>query len=372
MAVGHTLWELTPLELQKTLDLVQEEEKRDFDGDLFNVLMVMLKEQRGEEDFAKILNHMEEFFQHTLAKGRFNLTSKLLNQIHYLYLAYKGEQEWAIPYLEDFFIMISSNQVLSSLDQFWPHLDPKDTEQLENLQQTLLLLSPQAISTLVPMACGVSSPFIQKQLMEIVAGLIQKDIGPLVGLLNHPEETIVQKTTLILGEMQGEETTEALIRLLKSPTDSIRLEAAKALVKKTPLRVQALFPLTQDSCRQIRQLVLQHLGKKRDETTENMIRANIENGTHHGKDRQLLLDLYGALGGCGSSRSVPFLKKKLHHRALLSGFGSSIHQKGAALALLKLGTDHSREILFKAAQSPYPSIRNACKKSEANFFNSKG
>ena len=52
MVAEFGMFELTPEEIQQTVLMVHDEENRNFDGDIFDVLLVILKEQRKEDDFA--------------------------------------------------------------------------------------------------------------------------------------------------------------------------------------------------------------------------------------------------------------------------------------------------------------------------------
>jgi hypothetical protein len=74
-----------------------------------------------------------------------------------------------------------------------------------------------------------------------------------------------------------------------------------------------------------------------------------------------VLPCYRALGGCGSIKSMPFLKNILLGQKLNTyfGFGKLVHRQGAAEALYALNNDEARAILEEASQSGNTVIQQA-------------
>ncbi|HEA66334.1 MAG TPA: HEAT repeat domain-containing protein [Desulfobacterales bacterium] len=357
--LDKSVWKLTAEEIKETLNFVHEEEHRNFDADLFDVLLVFMKMQEEKEDFAVVLDFIRESLQNTIAKGDFQSASKLLNSMREIYRSYKTERFWALPLLEDFFVMISSPQVLSTLSEAWLKIEEKDPDIIKEMRQMLLLLSPQAILTLGPMLLEVPSSTIHKSLMEVIGSLATRDLRPLIRLLDHPKKNLVQKAIYILGFMKDESVDRSLLKMVHDPSEQIREETLKALVRRKSAGIRELFPLIEDSSDNIRRCFLEYLGHKRSEEAENLLVDYLGKQRVNRKVFPQLLDTYRTLGRCGSRRSIPFLKDRLLNKAWIPGLGKSMHQQGAALALLELENKEAREILNLASKSRFPGVRNA-------------
>ena len=357
--LDKSVWKLTAEEIKTTLNSVHEEEHRNFDADLFDVLLVFMKMQEEKEDFAVVLDFIRESLQNTIAKGDFQAASKLLNSMREIYRSYKIERFWAFPLLEDFFIMISSPQVLSALSEVWQKIDAKGPDIIKEMRQMLLLLSPQAILTLVLMLLEAPSSTIHKYLMEVIGSLATRDLRPLIRLLDHPKRDMVQKAIYILGFIKDEAVDRSLLKMIKNSSEQIREEALQALVRRKSNDIKELFPLIEDSSDNIRRRFLKYLGRKRSGEAENLLVDYLEKQRVNRKALAQLLDTYRTLGKCGSRRSIPFLKDRLLNKAWIPGLGKSMHQQGAALALLELEDQEAREILNRASRSPFPGVRNA-------------
>ena len=81
------------------------------------------------------------------------------------------------------------------------------------------------------------------------------------------------------------------------------------------------------------------------------------------KERQHVVACYRALGCCGSSLSVPFLRQQLLGRPLSFGVRRTLKRQCAALALGLLDQDGARSALAKAAKSICLPIRRAARRA---------
>jgi hypothetical protein len=72
---------------------------------------------------------------------------------------------------------------------------------------------------------------------------------------------------------------------------------------------------------------------------------------------------FATLGQCGSSRSIPFLRKTLLGRGFLSVFRKSPLQEGAAVALARMRTKEAQQVLEQAGKSLSPYVRRLARKA---------
>jgi hypothetical protein len=360
-----TLWKLTAEEMRGLREMIHEEEKREPLQDVLDMLLIILNDQRNEEDLTAVLDFLQDEFQYTLAQREFLFALELLTALHETRQAYKAKRPWALPLFDKFFLGISSSQVLGVLSQAWPSLDMLDVEQMKKLRQVLLLLPPESMLALGPMLLQLRSSGARREFMEIIAVQAKRDLRPLQRLLRRPEVFMVQRLVNILGHLKGKEATQLLLKMVGHPSERVRDHALRFLVarKLGPRVLEKLFPLIDDTSHSVRQIMLEYLGRRRGELAEGLLLDYMQQGQFRQKDREQVLACYRALGRCGSSRSIPLLREVLLSRAWMPGFGRSIHRQGAVISLMGLGNGEAKEILQKAARSLSPRIRRAYRKA---------
>jgi len=360
-----TLWKLTAEEMRGLREMIHEEEKRDTLQDVLDMLLIVLNDQRNEEDLTAVLDFLQDEFQYTLAQREFLFALELLTALHESRRAYKGKRPWALPLLDKFFFAIASPQVLGALSQAWPSLDMLDAEQMKLLRQALLLLPAESILALGPMLLQLRSSSARRDFMEIIAIQAKRDLRPLKRLLRRPEVFMVQRLVNILGRLKGKEPAQLLLKMAGHSSERVRDHALRFLVARNlgPKALEKLFPLIDDTSHSIRQVMFEYLGRRRSELAEGLLLGYMQQGQFRQKDREQVLACYRALGRCGSSRSVPLLREVLMSRGWMPGFGRSIQRQGAAISLMELGNEEAKEILEKASRSLSPRIRRAYRRA---------
>lgn len=361
--MDHALWKLTPEEMRNLRRMILEEQNRDSTEDMVDVLLIILNGQCEQGDFVVILEFLKEEFHAALGQGEFRFAFKLLSGLNEIRRSCKIESHWALPLLDNFFKAISRPKALGVLNQVWPTLDILDSDRMRVFRHVLVLLPPEAILALGPMLLEIHSPQIQRQLMEIIGSLATRDLRPLEQLLDRPEESLVGRLVDILGHLKGEKTTRILLKMIHHASERLRSKALKALAVRGPEILTELFPLIEDPSDRIRRLMLEYLGQRRSELAEGLLLGYLEEKRFRREDYQHTLACYRALGGCGSSRCIPFLRRMLLDRGWIPGFGRSMHRQGAVIALNTLGMVEAKQILEKASRSIFPSVRRAYRKA---------
>ncbi|GBC63396.1 hypothetical protein DENIS_4390 [Desulfonema ishimotonii] len=358
------LWRLTPTDLREIGQMVIREENWDSTADVLDLMTIILEKQRHQDDFGIILEFIAEEFQATLEQGEFDLALCLLRRLHRIRRLYGNRSAWAVPMLEHFFSLISTPPYLGVFGQ--ANLELLDDNQLRIIRTLLCLLPPEAIRTLAPMLAETPSPRIGKLLGEVIGTLACRDMAPLEEMLACPHERVVYKLTHILGHISGEKSDALLVRLLDHPAEAIRIRAIKILLTRGRQPVAKLFYLMESPHAAVRRMVLKCLEQKRNPSAERLLLKYMTGTGLQRADSAHILACFTALGKCGSSACIPFLRQMLlgqwwHHYL---GKDSPMERQGAALALMALEeTEESVEILEKAARSPFPNIRAAYRKA---------
>ncbi len=382
------LWTLTAEESEKLREMILEEEKRDTLNDLLFIIFVLLKDKAKNENLESALEFLESELLQALENGDFRFAYNLIRGLRIIQHAIKGKIIWAREDLNQFFLKVSSPEVLNVISQDLESFDELDSEEIKLLGKFFLLLEPAAIMALGPKLTQASL-YVQKQITQIISRLASRDIRPLEQLLESPDEFMVQKLISVLGKLSGERPVQILFKMLQHSSDGVRKQAVKqlkiqneeaieklfglvedpnesirgfVLETQNEEAIEKLFGLIEDPNESIRGLVLEKLGKVKSEVAENLLLDYLEKRRFTITNYQHLLDSYQALGRCGSYRSIPFLRKSLFNRCWFPDFGRSVHRRGATVALMALGTKEAKEILQKASSSFSPSVRLACQK----------
>ncbi|WP_236890221.1 HEAT repeat domain-containing protein [Desulfoluna limicola] len=320
-------------DISKTSQMIQDEEARNFDADIFEVLLVILKEQKKEDDFEIVLDIILESFQHTLERAEFSYIILFFDRLNELKESYVQTQSWAIPYIDDFVLTLSSNEAISSLHEAWKHVDLNDTKHLSELRTALTKFPPQAIHALCPMILQVPSLRLQNLLIDAIKELAKKDAHPLIKLLSHPDDSVAQNVVHLLGYVSGQGALTALKQKFNTSSGSLRLETVKSLGKRKPLLTEFFFPLVDDPQGPLRDYAIKRIGQEKNPLSEEFLIDCIRSGTFKKEDHHRLLSLYRALGGCGSAEALPFLQKQTKKHSVIRRKLSAIHREGATLAL---------------------------------------
>ena len=350
---------MTPEEEAELREMVRTEEKRDPVSEYLDILLDSLLELREKENFAPILESLEDVFHDSLARKQFETALNILKSLHYVRKTCATETTWALPLIDNFFLTASSAKSLRPLQTAWLDMD---TEEIGQIKQILVLLQSEAIQTLGVMLLETSSLGLQKMLLEVILVLAHRDLKPLEAMLGRPEEELVQKLVYVLGRLDGERSTQILGRMVRHPSARVRHEALKPLLTRGFTDIKELFHLIEDKNDAIRRLILRHMAQDRNTVTETLLLEYLEQGKLKRSDDEHIIACFRTLGRCGSQSSIPFLRKTLLGRAWLPGYRKLSYRQGAAFALQSMGMEEAQKVLEEASKSLFPGVRGIARK----------
>jgi len=351
---------ITPEEEAELQHMVRLEEKRIPTAEFLDALHDSLLEYREQENYVTILESLEEVFQDSLAHREYDISLKILKSLHYVRKICAAETSWALPIIDNFFLTASSSHSLRPLQAVWTDID---IEQIEQVKEILLFLRPEAIHTLGGMLLQTSSHRLQQMLMAVILVLASRDLQPLEAMLRRPEKELVHRLVYILARIEGERATNLLKKMIHHSSAQVRHEAVKSLLNRGSVDIKALFHLIEDGNDSIRRLILRHMSQERKKETESLLLEYLEQDKLQRTDDEHVIACFRTLGRCGSSRSIPFLRKVLLGRAWLPGFRKATYRQGAALALQAMGEETAQEILEAASRSLYPHVKRVARKA---------
>ena len=325
-----------------------------------NALFDSLLQYREQENFEVILKVLQEEFKSSLARGDFNATIEILENLQYALDTCKADiVPKAVQFIENFFLAISSPQSLAPLKEYWSNID---ASQFEKIKQIFKFFQPEAIDTLGFLLQQNQSVQLQQLLMEVIISLASRDMRPLETLLKSPDEKLVQSLIRVLAGLKGERPLKVLMSLVRHSSERIRQEALKGIFQRDPAHIHEVFNLIDDRDESIRRLILKHMGQSRNQAAERFLLSYLEHQISKNTHNDHVIACFTTLGQCGSSRSIPFLRRTLFGTGWLPSFGKTAHRMGAAIALSKIGTKEARQVLEDAGRSFYPSLRRIARK----------
>jgi HEAT repeat protein len=198
-------------------------------------------------------------------------------------------------------------------------------------------------------------------LAKVIVTLAARDLKPFVSLLETVEEDLVHRLVPLLGQMKDESSARRLLIMTQHPGERVRMEALKAIMARDLWIPEKLVFLLDDENSIIRQLYLDYLASRRSKTTEEILLAYLQKKRFRSHDKEYLSTCFRTLGRCGTTASIAYLKNALLKGGLISRFRASARMKGAAMALMELGSEKARQVLLEASRSGFPGIRKVAR-----------
>ncbi|MBS3759540.1 MAG: HEAT repeat domain-containing protein [Desulfobacterales bacterium] len=355
---------LLPEEVKRVYQLVEEEENRDFDQDVFDVLLVILKEQRESEDFATVLDIIKESFKRTIAQGEFLYAAKFLAQLRQVRQTYQKSGTWALAHLDDFLLTISGPQVLSILNDALPGIKAGDYKKKKSLEKMLYQLRPESTISIGQMLPRIKDNTIITILVRVIKHHASNDTRPLIHLARHTAPAIRKTAIFVMGYIPNPDVIPVITEATRSTDFSLRKTAVQALSRKSPPLYDQLLPFIKDQKAEIRETVFSFLAQKPDQETETAILNYLAQSRFKNRHRPSLLLLYQALGHCRGDSAQAYLSHQLLANPWHIGRRRGAHRLGAAMALMITNNSDAQHLLRKASKSMSPPIRRAVRNAE--------
>ncbi|MBU3950419.1 MAG: hypothetical protein KJ826_19645 [Proteobacteria bacterium] len=359
------LMQLTPDETATLQNLIIEDENRNHAEDVMDVLLIILEELEEENEFGSILEILIQEFENILAHGEFRLAVKMLGFLKKLPHKNTSHKSWQIPLLNQFLETVSDSKVLKSIKEYFPKFISDDASQLKAFREVFLMLHPKAVLTLGTLLSEVTSADALHYLIEAITILSKQDLNPLSQLLKMSEDNLVELLVTILGNIDGNEPQKLMLNMARHPSPSVRMEALKQLLKRSGQVQRSFLFLLEDPSKLIRQEILNSLGSERDKISEYILLEYLDQKATNIADRDHILACYRALGKCGSSRSITFLKAAMTEQPWsdIFHFRELPHRFGAAVALTELEIPEADIILKQATHSFFPHIKRSARRA---------
>jgi hypothetical protein len=348
--------ELTAREVVTLQEMVDHEERQDPTQRVLDMFSDILLGQEDKEVFRLILDFITKELKESFIEARFDIAIKILEGTRYIRGLCGAEKAWEAQQLDRFLSLVASSEFLGILNE---KMSDTHGPLLEQIEDVLLLLPPEAIKVLTPMLLEATDFTPRRILTKAIARMASENLEPLEKLLTRSEPDTLEILIGILGKLEGQRPNHVLVQMTRHEAEQVRKAALKSLIKRRVWNPEAFFAMIEDESDSIKEMALGHLGSQRCQTAERLFVEHLKAGKMPRREKDHVLKCFKVLGVCGSDNSVPFLEEVLLGGSPIARLLVSPARKGAVAALHLLGTEEAERVLKRAVRSHYPGVRRA-------------
>jgi hypothetical protein len=349
---------LTPREHVELQEMVSREETASVTAHLNMLLDMLLLYQ---EENTIVLEVLSEEFAGSFGRHDFDAALIILDGVRKLIDSGRLSSSGAGPLIESFYKDISSDsKCLKPLEDIWSNLN---VQQMETLKRIFQHMNPSVVDTLMHLLLLRQPKQLEQMLEDTIISLVRKDVSCLESLINDSDERIAARLVPVLSRLEGDTSLKYLIKLSRHSSASVRRMAVRAIGQTCSNQTSAIFDLIDDPDASVRRVILTQMGQFRNEIAEDLLMQYLQNRKFSAAESEHIMECFRALGKCGSSRSVPFLRKTLMNLEWMTGLGKSAYRKGAALALVALKIPEAQQVIEKAGRSIRPGLRRIAREA---------
>ena len=341
--------------------MVITEENWDNSYDIIDVLLILLEDQEEKDDFEAILDVIHTEFKDSLTRGEFQHSRLLLQRLREGVERFKYSD--APLRISSFYGELSSPDTLEELTESLVDETTAKHDTIADLKNTLAMLPPPAVEVLGPLLVNIPVVAFQRAIMEVIVFLSSQDFSVIERTVTDADNAVVSKLIPCLGMIQSSRALALLRLLTQNKPLKIRINALKVLLRRDGENIAHIFELIEDPQQEIRHLLFAHLSKQRNKIFEKLLLEYLRDREYTLKNSKHIEQCYKALGMCGSSLCLPYLRQELIEKPFIDimTWKGSTHRRGAALALHLVDLPKAYTLLESATKSLFPNIRNAAR-----------
>lgn len=366
--IDFKLLELSNAEINQLQNMINEEGNAD-DLSYVNALLDCLLSQENEENLDIILDVLMEEVKLSLTRREFEATLRIIKGLRRIVEDPSAGIRWAVPSIENFIMTASSEKSLSPLVG---ELQDINVHQIDVLAQLLRSLHPEAIYTIGLMLEGDPPIKVRQMLLDTLVFLASADIQRLESLLSSCSDSAMEKLIPALADIKSDVIRRRLLKLTSHDSAAIRQKAVRTVIIYRLASSLELFSLIDDPDEAIRKMALKQVGLSRDPAIEKLLLSRLKSGKTDARHPEELVEYFKALGLCGSSLSIPFLRETLFQGKWMPAFWKSAYRKGAAVGLNALKLPEAQSILDEALHSKSPGLRGTVTEAVPSAGHKKG
>mgnify|MGYP001231014097 CR=1 FL=1 len=341
------LWKLTATERDQLRKTIAAEEQVDGSDYVIDALLYILENHCLPEDIAELLDTLLQELNGAFANARFAYLLEAVTRLKKIAAANPPASPWLKPHIEQFLANLAAEPFSNGLKQIDGKKQKFDAAQLKNLKRFLLLLDRSAIPALGAILMEMSSPELQRIILETIGTMAMTDFEPLEKFIQEADPPLAARLVFLLRFLKDPRSRQSLSNLIRHPSKIVRLAALKAVMSRDDRAIDEILSLIDDPDEKIRKLVLNRLGRDRSAHVEGRLLGYLDRYGQGLRNAEHFIAVCRTLGKCGSERSIPYLIKLLFKWpaiGVLRSRGSDL-RRGAVVALQTLRTEKAARLI---------------------------
>lgn len=348
---------------EKEIAYLQQEVDREYSQDLranvLGMLFDLLELQTYGTVRAELISILENFIPYLLGAGDFRSVAYILSETRTILQRARELIPDHRQALESLPTRLSQPEALSQLLQSLDEATVHPTE--DELSALFQELRPEALVTLVGWVPRLANERVKSLVLASAERLAQANAGEVLKALSSEDGDTQLEMVRLAGRLKLAGAPDGMGRLLEIGDKPLKLAVVEALTAiASPSALRVIEKTIEDPDRDVRIAGVKFLAGRGHRNAFKQIDAAVNGGKLKDADlteKMAFFEAYGALaGGAG----VTPLSRMLLARATLLGRREDPETRAcAAMALGKIKTPESRNVLERAKEDKEPLVRNA-------------
>jgi hypothetical protein len=353
-----TLYWLDEAEIRGISNAITKEYQQDLRANVVAILFDVF-EQR-EEDWARgdVLSTLEAYLPHMLSTGDFKTVASLLKETRLIVGRNQALKQDQRERLDAFVARLSDPGVLAQILQSIDEATSPPRE--EDLGELVRELRPAALETVLIWLPKLSSPKVRALLESAAERLAETSPNEVLRLLRQGESEALPAVIALCGRLQLQAAVPGLGELLGHANPAYRLAAVQALAAVgSPGALGHVERGIDDADREVRLASVQEMGRRGFKGALRRIEPVVMGKLQRDIDLTERMRFFEAYAMIARDGALETLSGLMSPGALFKRKESPEVRACAALAIGKIRTQESRDLLQRSANDKDLVVRNA-------------
>jgi HEAT repeat protein len=347
---------------ENEIEYLHKEIAREYEGDLrsrvSSTLLDIFEQQKTGSVREEILGILDLTLVNLLATGHFRGVAHLLREVLATIQRAPDLSPEHKRALTDLPVRLSAPESLAQLLQSLD--DAADLPPQNELMELFDQLRPIALGTVFSWLRRIHNPNVRWLLETAAERLASLNTSELVRLLLAQEREVAMEAIKRAGALKTPAAVQSLSKILSGPDVELRQITVQALTEiGSPSALQALERGVEDSDREIRIATVRAFTARTYKLVLPRVEAAVKGKAIREADlteKMAFFEAFGALSGAGG---VEYLDSVLNGKGFLGRREESELRACAAIALGRISSPKSTEVLRKASSEKDVVVRNA-------------
>lgn len=354
-----TLYFLDEKEIAYIHSEVDREYSQDLRGNVLAMLFDLLELQTYGTVRAELISILENLIPYLLSAGDFRSVAFILRETRTILQRARELIAEHRQSLESLPHRLSQPEALSQLLQSLDEAAVHPTE--EELSELFQELRPEALITLMGWVPRLSNERVKGLVVAAAERLAQANAAEVLKALSSDDSSVQLEMVRLAGRLKLPGAPEGMGRLLEIGDKPLKLALVEALTAiGSPSAMRVLERAIDDSDRDVRIAGVKFLAGRGHRNAFKQIDAAVNGSKLKDADLTEKMAFFEAYGTLAGASGVTPLSRMLLSRPTLLGRGEGPETRAcAAMALGKIKTPESRNVLERAKDDKEALVRNA-------------